>query len=110
MRTYRVVAGKLDAFTALFEQHLLPIQLRHGARLIGRWVTPDDERVVALWAYDSEEELGRIGALVRTDPASTAARARREELEPLLMSTDEVLLRSTIPLAATELAHLDRRG
>jgi hypothetical protein len=107
MRSYEVAPDRLDAFTAFFEEHLLPIQLRHGARLVGRWATPDAGRVISLWAYADADQLAAVERLVRDDPASLAAHLRRTELEPLVLSTEEVLLDSTVPLAVTELAHLD---
>ena len=48
MRVYEVVRENLDRFNQFFKDHLLPTQLRHGARLVGRWSTEDD-RVVAIW-------------------------------------------------------------
>jgi len=106
MRTYEVAPGRLEAFTAFFEEHLLRVQLRHGARLVGRWATPDAARVISLWAYTDAAQLEAVEQLVRDDPASVVARRRRAELEPLVFSTQEVLLDSTVPLAVTELAHL----
>jgi hypothetical protein len=47
-----------------------------------------------------------VERLVRDDPASAVARRRRTEIEPLVFSTDEVLLDSTVPRSVTELAHL----
>lgn len=106
MRTYEVAPGRLEAFTAFFEEHLLPVQLRHGARLVGRWATPDAGRVISLWAYADTAQLEAVERLVRDDPASATARTRRAEIEPLVFSTAEVLLDSTVPLSVTELAHL----
>ena len=41
MRTYVAVPEQLDAFNSFFLDRLLPIQLHHGARLVGRWVSED---------------------------------------------------------------------
>jgi hypothetical protein len=51
MRIYESVRGNLPLFHEFFLSHLLPVQLRHGARLVGRWET-EDGRVVAVWEYD----------------------------------------------------------
>jgi len=48
MRIYQAVPENLPVFHEFFRRWLLPIQQRHGARLIGRWET-DDGRVVAVW-------------------------------------------------------------
>jgi hypothetical protein len=52
IRTYVAVAENTENFNALFRDHLLPIQLRHGARLIGRWVSENAAHVTAVWEYD----------------------------------------------------------
>jgi 8-oxo-dGTP diphosphatase len=108
MRTYEVAPGRLAAFTEFFEEHLLSVQLRHGARLVGRWATADGGRVISLWVYDDADHLAAVEQLVRDDPASLVAVRRRIELEPLVFSTEEMLLDSTVPLADTELAHLEK--
>ena len=107
LRRYQVVPGKLEAFTELFAARLLPIQRRHGARLVGRWASEDERFVVALWAYDDREAYEAIQARVHADPESAAAREHRRALEPLFTDVTEELLVSTVPLSVTELAHLD---
>jgi NIPSNAP len=47
MRIYRAVPENLATFHDFFRRYLLPVQLRHGARLVGRWET-EDGRVVAI--------------------------------------------------------------
>ena len=62
MRIYEPVRANLPLFHDFFLTQLLPVQLRHGARLIGRWET-DDGRVVAVWEYDDRSAYERIEAL-----------------------------------------------
>jgi hypothetical protein len=38
MRIYRAAPENLALFHEFFRAHLLPVQLRHGARLVGRWL------------------------------------------------------------------------
>lgn len=45
------VLANLAAFNEFFRDHLLPVQIRHGARLVGRWQT-EDNRVVAVREYN----------------------------------------------------------
>jgi hypothetical protein len=52
MRIYQAVKENLAVFHESFRTHLLPVHLRHGARLVGRWETQDG-RVVAIWEYGS---------------------------------------------------------
>lgn len=59
IRRYRAVPENAQAFHDFFNRHLLPVQRRHGARLIGRWAT-DDGEILAVWEYDDAAEYERI--------------------------------------------------
>jgi 8-oxo-dGTP diphosphatase len=108
LRRYKVVSGKRDAFNEFFVEYLLPVQQRHGARLVGRWASEGGDKVVAIWAYESRERYEEIHRGVASDPDSLAAQAhRRATLDPLFTETEEAFIFSTVPLALTELAHLD---
>jgi hypothetical protein len=95
LRTVEAIHENLPAFHGLFREHLLPIQLRHGARLVGRWET-EDGRVVAIWEYDDLESYRRIEQAVREDPESAAAQAYRRTLGPLYTRREEVFMVSTL--------------
>jgi hypothetical protein len=95
MRIYRAVPENLALFHDFFRTHLLPVQLRHGARLIGRWQTEDD-RVVAVWEYDDRQAYERIQAAVRADPATLQAQQVRRGLPALIVATDETFMSSTL--------------
>jgi hypothetical protein len=96
MRIYRALPENLALFHEFFRTHLLPVQLRHGARLIGRWQTEDD-RVVAVWEYDGREAYERIQAAVEADPATSRARELRRSLPAMITATDETFMSSTLP-------------
>jgi hypothetical protein len=95
MRIYHAVPENLALFHDFFRTHLLPVQLRHGARLIGRWQTEDD-RVVAVWEYDDRQAYERIQAAVRADPATRQAQQVRRSLPALITATDETFMSSTL--------------
>jgi len=95
IRRYAAVAERIAAFHEFFNGYLLPIQLRHGARLVGRWET-DAHEVIAVWEYDDLAAYERIDAAVRADPASAAARHRRRGIEPLFTDMRETFARSTL--------------
>ena len=95
LRIYKAVPEKLPAFHEFFRDYLLPIQTRHGARLVGRWET-DDQRVVAVWEYDDRGSYERIEAAVRADPASHDAQTHRASLGTLYGERDEIFMRSTV--------------
>jgi NIPSNAP len=95
MRVYQAVPEDLHAFHQFFREWLLPVQLRHGARLIGRWET-EDSRVVAVWEYDDRESYDRIDAAVRADPDSRRAQEhRKSDLPEFFTSMAETFMTST---------------
>ncbi len=95
MRVYQAVRENLPVFHDFFRSYLLPVQLRHGARLVGRWETQDG-RVVAIWEYDDQAAYERIEAAVRADPDATKAQQARAQLPRLMTATDEILMHSTV--------------
>jgi 8-oxo-dGTP diphosphatase len=107
LRTYSVEPGKLGVFNEFFLERLLPVQLRHGAKLVGRFESAEESRIYALWAYDDEAAYEEIDRRVRADPDAAASQLERQSLDPLFTDeTVEDFLTSTVPLGVTELAHL----
>ncbi len=96
MRVYETVRDNLPLFHDFFRAHLLPVQLRHGARLVGRWEA-EDGRVVAVWEYDDRAAYERIDAAVRSDPDSLRAQQYRAGLPPLITAQEESFMASTVP-------------
>jgi molybdopterin-guanine dinucleotide biosynthesis protein A len=96
MRRYTVAPADLESFNAFFAEWLLPIQERHGARLVGRWAAEDRTTVLAIWQYESRAAYEEIQENVRNDPASRAARAERERLGPLFTDVEEGFYTSTL--------------
>ena len=94
VRRYAAVPDRLAAFHDFFHGHLLPIQVRYGARLIARWET-DDHKVIAVWEYDDRAAYERIDAAVRADPASHRAQEIRRAGEPFFTEMHESFARST---------------
>lgn len=93
MRIYQAVQENFAVFHDSFRTHLLPVQLRHGARLVGRWET-EDKRVVAVWEYDDDDAYRRIQSAVAADPATRRAQELRRTLPPLFTTRDEVFMRA----------------
>lgn len=60
----------VDVFNEHFLETNLPNQLKHGARLVGRWMLPHDQtstEIFAIWEYDSFQRYKEIEANVRAD-------------------------------------------
>ena len=69
-KTYIIEPSFIEEFNALFNDILLPSQLKYGARLIGRWMIIKDEEnteVFALWEYDSFQEYEEIETKIKQD-------------------------------------------
>jgi len=95
MRIYQAVPEHTSTFTAFFREYLLPVQSKHGAVLVGRWLT-DDNRFVAIWRYASMAEYERIDAAVSNDPDSLSAQTRRRSLPVLFTEMEESFMESTV--------------
>ncbi len=95
MRIYKAVPENLPVFHEFFRTRLLPVQLRHGARLVGRWET-EDARVVAVWEYDDRAAYKRIEQAVRQDPDSRRAQQYRAGLPPLINAQEETFMHATV--------------
>ncbi|WP_067901135.1 NIPSNAP family protein [Nocardia vaccinii] len=93
MQIYQAVGENLAIFHDYFRIHLLPVELRHGSRLVGRWET-EDGRVVAVWEYDDRESYEHIQAQVAADPATRWAEELRRELPPFFTQRDEAFMHS----------------
>jgi 8-oxo-dGTP diphosphatase len=94
-RTYRVLPEQVDVFTEFFHECLLPNQMKHGARLVGRWVSEARDEVVAIWEYESREEFEQIQERVRADELHRQAQERRRELGELFVEVKEDWLEAT---------------
>ncbi|MGI8721707.1 MAG: NIPSNAP family protein [Geodermatophilaceae bacterium] len=95
MRIYRTTSQAAETFHEFFRTWLLPTQLRHGARLVGRWET-EDARVVAIWEYDDSAEYERVRAAVAADPESHRAQDYRRTLPVLFTEHEETFMRATV--------------
>lgn len=72
-RKFYIVKNEfVHIFNAHFNDNNLPNQIKHGAQLVGRWMTPNDEdttEIFAIWEYDSYEGYIHIESNVRNDEA-----------------------------------------
>ncbi|MGM0751868.1 MAG: NIPSNAP family protein [Bacillota bacterium] len=69
---YTVKKEFVDIFNDLFNNINLPNQLKHGSRLIGRWMKDNEDGTVeifAIWEYASYEDYVEIENAIRSDEA-----------------------------------------
>ncbi|MBU9722735.1 MULTISPECIES: NIPSNAP family protein [Bacillaceae] len=67
---YIVKSDFVGEFNRHFNQTNLPNQLKHGARLVGRWMKDNGDNtheIFAIWEYDSYEDYVEIESKVRGD-------------------------------------------
>ncbi|WP_078380427.1 NUDIX domain-containing protein [Sutcliffiella halmapala] len=94
-KTYRVNPEKLEVFTDFFHQYLYPNQIKHGAKLVGRWVTEQKDEVVAIWQYEDREHYESIEHAIRNSELHKLAQAKRKELGELFFESQEDFLNAT---------------
>lgn len=82
-KAYKIQPENLEKFNEFFLHYLLPNQLKHGAKLIGRWVSEDQSEIEAIWEYESKAAYDRIEEQVRNDDLHLQAQERRQELGEL---------------------------
>ncbi|PGW44084.1 NIPSNAP family protein [Bacillus thuringiensis] len=70
-RKYYVVKNEfIEVFNDHFNNTNLPNQLKHGSKLIGRWMKDNKNgmsEVFAIWEYDSYEQYKEIESKIRSD-------------------------------------------
>ena len=70
-RKYYVVKNEfIEVFNDHFNNTNLPNQLKHGSRLIGRWMKDNKNgtsEAFAIWEYDSYEQYNEIESKIRSD-------------------------------------------
>lgn len=69
---YRVKSEFVESLNAHFNRTNLPNQLKHGARLVGRWMRDNQDdtfEIFAIWEYDSYEDYVKIEMNLRNDQA-----------------------------------------
>lgn len=69
-KSYIVQSSFVDIFNDHFNKTNLLNQLKHGARLIGRWMKPNDNdttEIFAIWEHDSYKDYEHVEASVRSD-------------------------------------------
>jgi len=93
--TYQIRPEQYEPCTRFFHEYILPAQLGHGARLIGRYATTTRDEITSIWEYDSYEDYERITENVYASELYHMASQRKEELSPLFEDLKEDFIEST---------------
>ncbi|GKV57238.1 hypothetical protein NCCP2222_31850 [Sporosarcina sp. NCCP-2222] len=69
-KSYIVKNEFVEELNSHFINTNLPNQLKHGSKLVGRWMVPWDEEtteIFAIWEYESYEAYKEIETKIRAD-------------------------------------------
>jgi len=100
-KNYRIRPEKLNEFNDFFHAYLYPNQIKHGAKLIGRWVNDSKDEILAIWEYESMEHYESIERQIQHSELHKKAKEKRMELGDLYLESSQDFLTSTAPSPAT---------
>jgi 8-oxo-dGTP diphosphatase len=94
-KTYKIKPEKLEAFNRFFHKYLYPNQMKHGARLIGRWVNDSKDEILAIWEYRDIEHYENIEEMIKMSDLHQTAKEKRKEIGDLYIESNQDFLTST---------------
>lgn len=103
IRTYVINPNKLQAFNTLFYKYLLPNQLKFGATLVGRFVSQDKTKIIAIWSYQSMEQYQLIENKIKCTNLHKRAQAFRKQHDPLYINTLQEFFYNTLSIYEEDL-------
>ncbi len=96
-RTYHAVAGKFDALTARFRDHVDALFKKHDMNAIGYWTPQDNPENVLIYILEhkSKADADRNWAAFLADEEWKKVRAESEVDGPLALKIDSVFMNPT---------------
>lgn len=94
-RVYKIDPDQYETITQYFHEYILPSQLGHGARIVGRFTTMNRDEITSIWEYDSYEAYQEIEKKVRQSDLYQKAKKREEELCPFAIEKHVDFIEST---------------
>lgn len=64
---YRIKPDSLDTINNFFHQHVYPLHIKNGAKLIGRWVNDRKDEILVIWEYCSMDQYEKIDGLLKNN-------------------------------------------
>jgi hypothetical protein len=93
VRVYRVHEGQLERFVEEWTEHIKPLRVSLGFRILGAWASAEDDRFAWVLGYDSEDGFAEANDRYYSSP-------ERAALDPdparLLAETDHFLARPLV--------------
>ncbi|MET3289375.1 UNVERIFIED_CONTAM: 8-oxo-dGTP diphosphatase [Brevibacillus sp. OAP136] len=94
-KTYKIKPELAGRFHDFFHTYLYPNQVKHGAKLVGRWVNEAQDEVVAIWEYRDKAHYEAIEHAIRNSALHQEAQQKRHELPDLYVEAKQDFLLST---------------
>ncbi len=94
-KTYKIQPEQLNEFNQFFHTYLYPNQIKHGAKLIGRWVNDSKDEIMAIWEYKNMEHYESIEQMIRNSELHRQAQEKIKSLTSLDYASHEDFLTST---------------
>jgi 8-oxo-dGTP diphosphatase len=94
-KQYKIKPEKYHEFNEFFHIFLLPNQSKHGATLVGRWVSENKEEVTAIWQYQNYDSYQKIEEKVKSDEFHRLAQEHRQKIKEIILESKQDFLTST---------------
>lgn len=93
--SYKLLPKQTATFTTFFKDYILPYQIKNGAKLVGMWITQDNDQYMAMWEYTDYEEYLKIEKRNRKDELYQLAEEKRQCLGEFFLDGNQDFLEST---------------
>ncbi|WP_176545228.1 NUDIX domain-containing protein [Bacillus sp. AFS041924] len=94
-KSYKINPNNLEKFNDFFHKYLFPNQIMSGAKLIGRWVNESNDKIEAIWQYESLEQYEHIEKMIRSSELHQKAKEKRAQIGELFIESHQEFLHST---------------
>ena len=87
LRVYEVTPGKMPAFQARFENHVMKFFQKHGIRVVGLWTTlvgESSNEVTYIVSYENMADREKRWSAFASDPEWLAVRRETDKDGPLV--------------------------
>jgi hypothetical protein len=93
LRIYTCKPERLAEWVALYKEHAWPLQQKYLGRCLGWYTTAEGQlnRIVHLWAYDSQADREARRAAMAADPGWQAFVKKSQELGAFLAQENSIL-------------------
>lgn len=92
---YLIQSKDVGTFNQFFDEYLLPVQVKNGAKLVGRWINESEDEFLTIWEYPNYEEFVKIEERIKRDKMYLQMQEQQRKLGRLYTQKVEDILTST---------------